>query len=214
VTEPGRERRLRRRTVYRGRIVSLHVDQVALPNGSRHLREVVGHRPAVAVVALLPGERVLLVRQHRYAVGRRLWELPAGIVDPGETPRQAAVRELREETGYRASRFRLLGAIYSSPGFSQERVHLYLAEGLRPAGPPTPDEDELLTARSLPLARALNLVRAGTAADGKTVLGLYWAACVRNGFHVARNPRPRYTNLDFRAAPRRRATPRLKERSR
>lgn len=214
MTGPGRERRLRRRTLYRGRVVDLHVDQVVLPNRSRHVREVVGHRPAVAVVALLPGERVLLVRQHRYAVGRSLWELPAGLLDPGETPSRAAARELREETGYRAERFRRLGTIYSSPGFSQERIHLFLAEGLRPAaGGQDLDEDELLSVHSVPLARALDRVRRGAVADGKTALGLFWAARERAGFDVARNLRPRYTSLDLRAAGRRRI-PCPKERSR
>ena len=202
MTAAGRERRLRGRTLYRGRVVTLRVDEVRLPNGRTHIREVVGHRPAVAVVPWLPGGRVLLVCQYRYAVGHRVWELPAGILDRGETPLQAAVRELREETGYRAARLCRLGTIYSSPGYCRERIHLYLAEGLKRVGPPALDEDELLRVSELSWAQAWQRVRRGRVQDGKTVLGLCWAADVLaqrgGGFHIARNPGSRYTNHNRR----------------
>jgi ADP-ribose pyrophosphatase len=176
VTQPGREQKLRRRTVYRGRILNLFVDQVRLPNRREYIREIVDHKPAVAVVPVLPDGRVVLVRQFRYAVGRMLWELPAGIIEPREKPLAAAVRELREETGYRARRFRLLGKIFTSPGFCRERIYLYLADGLQRAGTPRPDADELVLASALRLPQALTLIRRGRIQDGKTVLGLCWLA--------------------------------------
>ena len=173
-----RETRLRRRTLYRGRVVDLHVDEVRLPSGARHVREVVDHRPAVAVVPVLEDGRVLLVRQFRYAVARALWELPAGLVDAGESPRRAAVRELREETGYLASRLEKLVEIYSSPGFCRERILLYLARGVRRRGGQDLDHDEFVEPRGFPFQDVLRRVREGRLHDAKTVLGLTLAARV------------------------------------
>lgn len=169
------EKQLRRQVRYRGRVVDLFVDQVLGPDQRKHIREVVGHRPAVAMVPLLPDGRVLLVRQFRYAVGKWLWELPAGLVERTETPRQAALRELREETGYRSRRLQSLGSFFSSPGFNQEKIGLFLARALAAVGPPALDPDEFLICRALPWKTALAWVDQGKIADGKTILGLLLA---------------------------------------
>lgn len=168
----ARERRVSRATVYQGRVVDLYVDQVQLPDRSRHVREVVGHKAAVAIVPLLPDGRVILIRQYRYAVGRELWELPAGLIDPGETPRQAAVRELREETGYRSRVWRPLTAVYSSPGFCREKIFLFQARQAEKAGPQELEADESLTFSVFTPAHALKMLAAGRIADAKTALGL------------------------------------------
>jgi len=172
VTQAARERKVKRRVIFRGRVVDLYVDDVRLPDGGLHIREIVDHKPAVAVVPLLPDAQVVLVRQFRYAVGRWMWEIPAGIIDPGESPLQAATRELREETGYRSRALRSLGEVYTSPGFCRERIHLYVAKDLKRVGEPDLDEDELLTASAVPYVRALRMIRQGLIQDAKTVLVL------------------------------------------
>lgn len=172
---PRRESLVRRRVRYRGRVVELFQDRVRDDHGGRYWREVVGHRPAVAVVPLLASGRILLIRQFRYAVGRFLWELPAGLVEPGEPPVKAARRELQEETGFRAKRWQLVCRIFSSPGFCREVIHLYLAQGLVRTGAPCLDEDEFVSAKAWTLPAALRLLRRGGVQDGKTLLGVQLA---------------------------------------
>lgn len=166
------------REVFAGRIVKLRVDSVALPNGKTVEREVVEHRGAVAMVVLDDQDQVLLVRQHRPAVGEDLLELPAGTLEVDETPEACAKRELAEELGMAASRWTPLAQCYSSPGFCTELLHLYLAEGLTPAQG-QPDEDEATTVERLPLAEARARVADGTIRDAKTIAGLLLVALER-----------------------------------
>lgn len=138
--------RLGRQTRFRGRLLRLEVDRVRepLPGGGfgpLSRREVVRHPGAVAVVARTDDDEFVLVRQYRYAAGRTLLEVPAGTREPGEEPGATAVRELAEETGYRAARWRPLGSFFTAPGFCDEVIHLFLAEGLTP-GAPSPDPGE------------------------------------------------------------------------
>lgn len=175
MSAPRRESLVRRRVRYRGRVVDLYQDRVRDDHGGRYWREVVGHRPAVAVVPLLAPDRILLIRQFRYAVGRFLWELPAGLVEPGEPPLKAARRELEEETGYRAERWRLACRIFSSPGFCREIIHLFVAQGLARVGAPRLDADEFVSAKAWTLPAALRLLRRGGVQDGKTLLGVQLA---------------------------------------
>ncbi|MEW5865300.1 MAG: NUDIX hydrolase [Bacillota bacterium] len=162
-------------TVYRGRILTLRVDEVGLPSGSRSMREVVEHPGGVAVVAVDADRRVILVRQYRYPVKEALWEIPAGKLDPGEDPRECALRELEEETGYRAGRLEKAVSFYTSPGFSDEMLHLFFATDLAP-GDERPDEDEIVeTSRVSPDALD-DMIQRGDIRDGKTLLGLFLAA--------------------------------------
>ena len=117
--------------------------------------------------------RLVLVRQYRYAVQQDLLEIPAGHIDPGESPDEAARRELIEETGYTAGTWRKLADFFPAPGFTDERMHLFLATGLRP-GEPSPEDDESIECVSIPLEEALDLVRKGEVADAKTLVALLW----------------------------------------
>lgn len=176
---PSTEQRVfESREVFAGRIVKLRVDSVALPNGKTVEREVVEHRGAMAMVVLDDQDQVLLVRQHRPAVGEDLLELPAGTLEVDETPEACAKRELAEELGMAASRWTPLAQCYSSPGFCTELLHLYLAEGLTPAQG-QPDEDEAITVERLPLAEARARVADGTIRDAKTIAGLLLVALER-----------------------------------
>lgn len=143
--------------------------------GRRIVREVVRHPGAVLVLALLDGERVIMIRNHRVAVDQTLWELPAGKLEPDEPPASAARRELEEETGYRAGRVRLLGEFYTSPGFADELMRVYLAEGLT-ATAQRLEPGEEITVEPVELSRALEMIRNGEIRDGKTVAALlqYW----------------------------------------
>lgn len=160
-----------REEIFHGRIVDLRVDTVRLPNGHLTIREVVDHPGGVAIVALDEADNVLTVRQYRYAFGRVLEEIPAGKLERGEDPREAALRELREETGATCDRLTPLGALYASPGGFCEVVHLYLAEGLH-FGEQQPDEDEFINAYRTPFDVFLGRVLRGEICDGKTVSGI------------------------------------------
>jgi ADP-ribose pyrophosphatase len=163
------------REIYAGRVVTLRLRELPGPNGSVRQREIVEHAPAAAVVAVLPDQRVLLVRQSRPAVEQELLELPAGIVDAGEEPLACGYRELQEETGYVAERLEPLIRFYPSPGFCTEQLHVFVATGLREEAGQL-DEDEELELVRLPLAEAVEQVRRGEITDSKTVIGLlaYW----------------------------------------
>ncbi len=168
------EKLIESRQIYRGRIVSLRVDQVELPSGRRTTREIVEHPSSVAIVAIDPEENVLLVSQFRRAVGRELLEIPAGKLEPGEEPIQCANRELREETGYLAQEMKKLGGFYASPGFCSEFFHLYLATKLKPTGQSfNPDEIDRLV--RVPLSKISALITSGEICDAKSVAGLLLA---------------------------------------
>lgn len=165
------EKFVRKKTVWRGRAVDFRVDTVRLPNGKLATREYLDHPGAVGVVPLLPGRRVVMVRQYRHPVREVTLELPAGKLDPRESPLACVKRELREETGYTARKIAPLIQYWPTPAFANEVLHLYVAEGLK-AGKMDTDEDEFLECVTLPLRKALDLVRRGEIRDSKTVIGL------------------------------------------
>lgn len=162
-----RERPIASRSVYEGAILNLRVDDVVMPNGRETKREVVEHSPAVGIVAVQDG-CLFLVEQFRYAVRTSLLEIPAGIVEKGESPVETACREIQEEIGYRADRMEEIGRLYTSPGFSEEELIFFWADGLSPSKLPA-DDDESIVVRKVPIPEVWNMIRDGTIRDGKTV---------------------------------------------
>jgi ADP-ribose pyrophosphatase len=177
--------RIKSSRVYTGKIVSLDVDSVRFPDGSIGELEMIRHSGASAIVPFLSdpqGEdpQVLMIRQYRYAADGYLYEIPAGRLDKGESPRDCAARELKEETGCTAEHFDHLLAIYTTPGFTDEKIHLFMATGLV-AGETKHEVDEFLDLHPMRLSRALEMVEAGEIQDAKTVIGLLFAAGFRSG---------------------------------
>src|SRR4051812_4289444 len=155
------------RTAFRGPVFSVTTERVREPNGITARRDVVRH-PGSVVILPVHKNKVLLERQYRYAAGEYLWELPAGRIDPGESPLAAAKRELLEETGYTARHWRRLLFYFASPGFLDETMAIYLAEDLV-AGVAQPEADESIRTRFFPLAGLVKLAASGKMRDGKTI---------------------------------------------
>ena len=168
------ETRLSTETVFEGKIVTVRVDAVSLPNGVKVVREVVEHRPAVAIVPFDDNGEVILVSQFRYPVGEQLLEVPAGIIEVSETPEQCADRELQEEIGYRAREMRSLGSFWTAPGFSDELMYAFIATGLEPSRLES-DEDEDITVVRVPVSRIREMIEAGEIRDSKTIAALLMA---------------------------------------
>lgn len=179
-SEENRPGQIKSRRVYTGKVISLDVDTVRFPDGSVGELEMVRHPGASAVVPFLSdpaGEdpQVLLIRQYRYAAEGYLYEIPAGRLNPDENPRDCALRELKEETGCSAEGVDELFTMYTTPGFTDEKIHLFMATGLT-SGETKHEADEFLELRPMPLSRALQMIQAGEIQDSKTALGLLFAA--------------------------------------
>ena len=165
---------LERKQVFKGRVVDLSVDRVRMPNGKTTELEVIRHPGAAAMVPLTESGEVLLVRQYRYATGGWLLEVPAGKLDDGEDPEVCAVRELEEEVGLKPARVTPLGWIWTTPGFTDEKIWLYLCRDLRP-GQQDLQDDEVLTVESRSLTEAVEMVRQGEICDSKSICALLQA---------------------------------------
>ena len=171
------------REVYRGPAFWVTTDQVLEPGGVRVRRDIVRHTGSVVILAVdetgaVP--RILLERQYRHAAQQFLWELPAGRIDDGEEPLAAAKRELLEETGYTASKWKRILKFYASPGFAAEAMNVYLARKLHP-GVAQPEDDEAIQVRFFPLFRAVSMVMNGTVRDAKTISSILWLRQQLNG---------------------------------
>ncbi len=164
---------LRSKIIYKGPIFGIRRDEVLEPTGVRATREVITHPGSVVVLPVLRDGRILLIRQYRHAARQFLWELVAGRIDHGETPRHAAARELIEETGYRAKRFRIFLDVFPTPGFLEERMFILLAKGLRP-GQAEPEEDERITSKAFTRAQLEQMIRRNKIRDAKSVAGILY----------------------------------------
>ena len=167
--------------LYTGRIVNLDLDTVRFPDGSTGRLEMLRHPGASAVVPLLDpldadDPRVLLIRQFRHAADDFIWEIPAGRLDPGESPERCAERELEEETGMRAGRLERLTTIYTTPGFTDERIHLFLGTKLEP-GAERREADEFMEVEPRPWSEVLRMVKDGRIIDGKSLVSLMFVQC-------------------------------------
>lgn len=159
------------RQEYEGAIISLFLDKVRFPGGKVFEREVVRHVPVVAVVPVTDSNEVIMVEQYRHPVGRDVLEIPAGLMIDDEEPAACAARELEEETGVSARSIEKIGEFYTTPGFSDERVHLFVATGLTD-GDKQPHEDEILETVRVPLSQAVEMALAGRIEDSKTLIGV------------------------------------------
>ncbi|MCL2615516.1 MAG: NUDIX hydrolase [Dehalococcoidia bacterium] len=169
----GEYRTLSSKPIYSGVCVSLRVDDVQLPSGQQTKREVVEHCGAVAIVALDPTGHILLEKQFRHATGKKLFEIPAGCIDPNETPEEAAKRELQEETGLCPGKLERLGGFYSAPGFSNEYLHLFLATELF-MSPLTAEDTEEISVIKVSSLDAIEMLRRGDIEDAKSIAGLLY----------------------------------------
>ncbi len=160
-----------RTTIYEGRKISLVLERTPLPGGGTVAKEVVLHPGAAVMIPFVDAGRICLVRNHRVSIGQTLLELPAGTLDPNETPEQTALRELEEETGYRAGRCRKVAELYPSPGVLSEKMHLFVLEELT-AGPPHPEPGEQVTPVVVSWTDAVQMALDGRIQDGKTLVGL------------------------------------------
>lgn len=171
--------RLSSRRPYHGRVISVDVDTVRFPDGSTGELEMVRHPGASAVIPFLDDPqsedpRVVLIRQYRYAADGYVYEIPAGRLDAGEDARTCALRELREETGYTATRLIPLTTFYTTPGFTDERIHLFAAAGLS-EGESQRESDEILDLAPVTLSQALQMIEAGEMVDGKSMIAILFA---------------------------------------
>ena len=165
------EKTKERSTAFQGCLLRLDVDTITLPDGKEAVREYIRHPGGVGVVALTDEGEVLLVKQYRYPYGEVLTEIPAGKRDKGEDPLVTGMRELEEETGYRAAHYTPLGVMYPTPGCCDEKVYIYLATGLT-AAEAHPDADEFLDVERCPLDEMVQKVLAGEITDAKTQIGI------------------------------------------
>lgn len=183
--EAFEEKTVKRETLFSGKIIEVALDEVALPQGGTATRELVFHPGGVGIVAITPEEKMLFVRQFRKPLERVILEIPAGKIDPGEGshPEITGARELEEETGYRPQKMTKLASMYLSPGFANEMLHLYLAEGLEKVeNPRAMDEDEVIEVYELTLDEALERLQTGEICDAKTIYALqYWQLAIAKG---------------------------------
>jgi ADP-ribose pyrophosphatase len=175
----GKAKILKSEMVFQGKVFGVRRDQVWEPGGLLATREVITHPGSVVVLPLLADGKVVMIQQYRHATGQYLWELVAGRIDEGETVKEAAARELKEETGYQAKRFSEFLEVFPTPGFLEERMHLLLAEGLT-AGKAEPEADEKIISHAYGVEELKRMMKTGKLRDGKSIAGiLYYLTFLR-----------------------------------
>lgn len=160
-----------KKQIFKGKIIDLSVESVTLPNGNTAELELIKHPGAAAVVPLKSDGQVVLIRQYRHAVGGFIYEIPAGKLHPGEDPRECAVREVEEEVGYKVGKLEPLLSFFTTPGFTDEIIHIFVGKDLAP-GKQDLGVDEVLEIIEMPLAKTIDLINDGTIKDAKTIIGL------------------------------------------
>lgn len=168
------EKTVSSKKIFTGKVIQLRIDEVELSNGHHSVREIVEHPGATAVIAITDDKKCILVKQYRKPIERETYEIPAGKLEEGERPADCALRELKEETGYTCERLERLLTFYTSPGFSDEVMHLFLATGLH-KGKAEPDGDELVDTFEIDLRTARKMVSSGEIVDAKTIIGIFTA---------------------------------------
>jgi len=177
--------RVRSRRAYDGRLIKVDADTVMGPNGTEFDLEVIRHPGAAAIVPLLSDldaedPSILLLEQYRYAAGGTIWEVPAGVLEPGEDPADCAKRELLEETGAQATKIEHLTTVFTTPGFTDEVIHLFLATGLT-VGEPDHEHDEFIQVKARPLSETLRMIKSGEIVDAKSIVAILFVAGFRPG---------------------------------
>ena len=183
--QPPSSARLSSRRIHTGRVLNLDIDRVRFPDGSEGELEIIRHSGASAIVPFLgdpagDDPQILLIHQYRYAADGYVWEIPAGRLDDGEDPLECARRELLEETGCSAERIERLTTIYTTPGFTDERIHLFMGVGLT-RGEHKREQDEFMEIETMPISRALALIEKGEMTDSKSIIAILYAAGFRSG---------------------------------
>jgi len=163
-----------KKNIYKGRILDLNIEKAVMPDGREVELEIIAHPGGACILPVHENGDVTLIRQFRHAVGGTIWEVPAGRIDDGENPAEAAIRELREETGLDSKKIEKLGEFLPTPGFCSEVVHLYIAQNLKECAQQL-EEDEYIEVVRLPFEEAMKKVMKGEITDGKTVVSLFLA---------------------------------------
>ena len=160
--------------VRKGKVFTTIVDDIEYPSGTKSIREIAQHPGGAVALAVFPDDKIILIKQHRYPIDKYIWELPAGKLEPGEPPLECAKRELGEETGYTASDWKILTTTYSSPGFCDELLHIYLATNLTaiPGGRKLEEGERTMTMEILPLSEAISMIDRGEIVDAKSIIGI------------------------------------------
>lgn len=165
------ERTMKSEKIYDGKLISLRVETVELPDQKYSKREIVDHDPAVAILAADEEDNIILIKQYRKAVDKTIYEIPAGCLEIGESPKEGAIRELKEETGYTAQSIEYATEFFCSPGFCNEKIYVFIAKDIE-KGEQKLDEDEFIECFKVPLEKAVKMIEVGEIMDGKTIVGI------------------------------------------